>query len=205
MIRETCTNCRSFSEVLISLRVTETALPDEVSVWSFYLPSSMFYTNDFTLWGLFFFFFSHALLRLALFFFISFALIAIRWLSALEPFYLTMSHATKASPKLSFSTPWGEGREAMPLSAGEMLDGQYQRVDIPELLTVAPCRKDWKRISAESAFMSPRPLNRSREMGWTELYCQQAMHWLTLWDRFILLISITSALHGFGFTSVLFR
>ena len=36
-----------------------------------------------------------------------------------------------------------------------------------ELLTLAPCRKDWKRISAESSPMSPRRPNRSRD--WTDL------------------------------------
>ena len=36
-----------------------------------------------------------------------------------------------------------------------------------ELLTRASCRKDWKKISAESSFMSTRRPNRSRD--WTEL------------------------------------
>ena len=33
----------------------------------------------------------------------------------------------------------------------------------PELLTMASCRKVWKRISAESSLMSPRRPNRSRD------------------------------------------
>ena len=37
---------------------------------------------------------------------------------------------------------------------------------IPELLTRASCRKDWKRIFAESSLMSPRRSNWSRD--WTE-------------------------------------
>ena len=48
----------------------------------------------------------------------------------------------------------------MSWSAEEMLDGQHQRMDtlpMPDLLTRAFCRKDWKRISAESSLMSPPP------------------------------------------------
>ena len=30
---------------------------------------------------------------------------------------------------------------------------------IPELLIMAPCKKDWKRISAESSLMSVKGLN----------------------------------------------
>ena len=36
---------------------------------------------------------------------------------------------------------------------------------MPELLTIASCRKDWKRISAESSLMSHRRPNRLRD--WT--------------------------------------
>ena len=38
---------------------------------------------------------------------------------------------------------------------------------MPELLTMASCRKDWKRISPESSVMSPQQSNQSRD--WTEL------------------------------------
>ena len=44
---------------------------------------------------------------------------------------------------------------------------QWTSLPVPELLTRASCRKDWKRISAESSLMSPRPPIRS--MDWTEL------------------------------------
>ena len=40
---------------------------------------------------------------------------------------------------------------------------------MPELFTRAFCRKDWKRISAESSLRSPRRPNRSRD--WIELNC----------------------------------
>ena len=49
------------------------------------------------------------------------------------------------------------GEWVTPWSAEEMLDGQRQRVDtrpMPELLTMASCRKDWNRICAESSFMT---------------------------------------------------
>ena len=55
----------------------------------------------------------------------------------------------------------------MPWSAKEMLDGQHQRVDIPAHARTAHkafCKKDWKRISAESFSVSPRRPNRSREL-----------------------------------------
>ena len=57
------------------------------------------------------------------------------------------------------------GEWATPWSVEEMLNGQHQRVEIPpilELLTRAFCRKDWKRISAESSLMSLRRPSRSR-------------------------------------------
>ena len=46
-----------------------------------------------------------------------------------------------------------------------MLDGQHQQEDMPmpEVLTRASCRKDWKRISAESFLMSHRRPNQSRD------------------------------------------
>ena len=43
---------------------------------------------------------------------------------------------------------------------------------MPELLTGASCRKDWKRISAELSVMSPQQPNRSRD--WTELSLSDA-------------------------------
>ena len=59
-------------------------------------------------------------------------------------------------------------RQILP---GTHLDGFYlfciSRGQGPELLTIAWCRKDWKRISAASSVMSPRWPNRSRD--WTEL------------------------------------
>ena len=56
------------------------------------------------------------------------------------------------------------GRWATPWSADETLDGQHQRVDSPanaRLVTTASCRKDWKRIFAESSVVSSRRPNRS--------------------------------------------
>ena len=43
---------------------------------------------------------------------------------------------------------------ATPRTAEEMLDGQHQKREMSELLTRASCRKDLKRISAESSLMS---------------------------------------------------
>ena len=43
----------------------------------------------------------------------------------------------------------------------------WTSLPMPELLTTASCRKDWKRISAESPLVSPRRPNRPRD--WTEL------------------------------------
>ena len=57
-------------------------------------------------------------------------------------------------------------RWATPWSADETLDGQHQRVDSPanaRLVTTASCRKDWKRIFAESSLPTPRRPNRSRD------------------------------------------
>ena len=58
---------------------------------------------------------------------------------------------------------------ATPWSAEEMLDGQHQTVDIPALARTAhkgllqkKKKKNWKRISAESSFISSvRGLNRT--------------------------------------------
>ena len=38
---------------------------------------------------------------------------------------------------------------------------------IPELLTLASCRKDWERISAESSLMSPRQVKAVKELNRT--------------------------------------
>ena len=40
---------------------------------------------------------------------------------------------------------------------------EWTSLPMPELLTRASCRKDWKRISAESSLMSPRRPSRSRD------------------------------------------
>ena len=59
------------------------------------------------------------------------------------------SHATTAYPKPSSRTPW---REYLPM---------------PELLTRASCRKDWKKISAKSSVMSPLyPVGQGTELNW---------------------------------------
>ena len=56
------------------------------------------------------------------------------------------------------------GGWATPRSAEEMPDGQHQRVDISAHTgTANKGRRDWKRISAESSFMSPRRPNWSRD------------------------------------------
>ena len=40
---------------------------------------------------------------------------------------------------------------------------EWTSLPMPGLLTRASCRKDWKRIFAESSLMSPRQPNRSRD------------------------------------------
>ena len=40
---------------------------------------------------------------------------------------------------------------------------EWTSLPMPEMLTRASCRKDWRRISAESSLMSPRRPNRSRD------------------------------------------
>ena len=40
---------------------------------------------------------------------------------------------------------------------------EWTSLPMPELLTTVSCRKDWKRISAESSLMSPRRPNRSKD------------------------------------------
>ena len=49
---------------------------------------------------------------------------------------------------------------------------------MPELLTRASCRKDWKGISAESSLVSPRRPNRPRD--WSEL---NSMHEMTEFEQ----------------------
>ena len=41
---------------------------------------------------------------------------------------------------------------------------EWRCLPMPELLTKTSCRKDWKRISAESSLVSPRRPNRSRDL-----------------------------------------
>ena len=52
---------------------------------------------------------------------------------------------------------------------------EWTSLPMPEVLTRASCRKDWKRISAESFLMSPRRPNRSRE--WIELNFHRLLIW----------------------------
>ena len=61
------------------------------------------------------------------------------------------------------------GRWVTSWSAEVILDEQHQIIilSMPELLTRSSCRKDWKRISAESFPMSPRRPTHSRD--WTEM------------------------------------
>ena len=40
---------------------------------------------------------------------------------------------------------------------------EWTALRMPELLTRASCRKDWKRITSESSLMSPRRPSRSRD------------------------------------------
>ena len=67
-----------------------------------------------------------------------------------------MSHAMTASLKPSFRAPWKMGT---PWSAEEKwcMDNirEWTFLVLPELLTAAFCRNDWKRISAESSLVSP--------------------------------------------------
>ena len=51
---------------------------------------------------------------------------------------------------------------------------EWTSLPMPELLTRASCRKDWKKISAESFLMSRRRSNRSRD--WTELIERFSSH-----------------------------
>ena len=40
---------------------------------------------------------------------------------------------------------------------------EWTSLPMPELLIMASCRKDWKKISTESSLMSPRRPKRSRD------------------------------------------
>ena len=49
---------------------------------------------------------------------------------------------------------------------------EWASLPMPELLIGASCRKDWKRISAESSLVSPLwlPIGQRTEKHWTEFY-----------------------------------
>ena len=70
------------------------------------------------------------------------------------------SHTTTASPKPSFTAPWGW---ATQWSAEKLLDGQRQGVDIPVRARTAHkylLQERLKRISAESPLVPHRPSRR---------------------------------------------
>ena len=74
-----------------------------------------------------------------------------------------MSQATTASQKPSFRAP---RRVATLWSAEElMLDGQCPKMDVPAHARTADngCRKDWKRVSAESSLLSHRQPDWSKD------------------------------------------
>ena len=54
---------------------------------------------------------------------------------------------------------------------------EWTSLPMSELLTMASCRKDWKRISAESSVMSPRRLNRSRDCIELNLFLVEKSYW----------------------------
>ena len=74
-----------------------------------------------------------------------------------------MSHAMTASPKPSFRTPWRVGDAVVSRGNAGWTTSKYTSLPMPELPTMASCRKDWKRISAESSLMFPRRLYRPRK------------------------------------------
>ena len=54
---------------------------------------------------------------------------------------------------------------------------EWTSMPMPKLLTGASCRKDWKRISAESSLMSPQTTQSVKGLNWTELnMCSQMRH-----------------------------
>ena len=64
----------------------------------------------------------------------------------------------------SFRTSWRLGNAVFGRgNAGVDNIKEWTSLPIPELPTRAWCRKDWKRIAAESSLMSPRRPSRSRE------------------------------------------
>ena len=46
---------------------------------------------------------------------------------------------------------------------------EWTSLPLPELLTRASCRKDWKRISADSPVMLPPVTQSVKGLKWTEL------------------------------------
>ena len=58
---------------------------------------------------------------------------------------------------------------------------EWTSLRIPELLTRTSCRKDWKRISAESSFMSPDEIGQGTELSWTNCCCEQLWAGLGNW------------------------
>ena len=75
-----------------------------------------------------------------------------------------MSHVTTASPKPSFRAPWRVGRRRgrqRKFWMDKIKEWTY--LHMPEPLTRASCRNDWKRISAETSLMFPRRPNQTRE------------------------------------------
>ena len=79
-----------------------------------------------------------------------------------------MSLATAASPQPFFRVPWRMGDAVVGRgNAGLTTLKEWTSLPMPELLTRVSCRKDWKRISAESSLKSPRRPSWSRD--WPEL------------------------------------
>ena len=75
---------------------------------------------------------------------------------------------------------WGGGGREIRVSYGLIISvrnwallynlKEWTSLPMPELLTKASCRKDWKRISAESPLMSRNPVG-----GGTELNCSTSL------------------------------
>ena len=89
-----------------------------------------------------------------------------------------ISHATTASPKPSFRAPLRMGDAVVSRKCWMDNIKVWTSLPMPELLTRAFCRKDWKKISAESSLMSPRWPSWSR--NWTELNWRLAT-WARIW------------------------
>ena len=58
---------------------------------------------------------------------------------------------------------------------------EWTSLPVPELLTMASCRKGWKRISTKSSLISPQWPSRSRD--WTELNLFLEGRWHNGWQR----------------------